>query len=380
MNCPKCGNEIIPGERFCEKCGSPIENKKTTNFCMECGTKCEDGEAFCSNCGLPLTDLQGNVITNPDDIKEQDLYAMSTPDPYIMNQPPQYGEIPQYIPQQQQEPQNFQQAPQGVPTAYQQQQAPQAPKKKGKGALIGGLVAGLVIVLLASGWILYGKEWWDQRNVDKNPQTAEEGKKDSDDDDSQDTPENTAGESIDPSAEPEATEAPIQTPVPTKEVVVTEAPPVDEGIHRYEYIRDDCSWTQALQKAKEAGGYLARINTREEYDYILSEIAAQNYGDKPPQFRIGGRRDPAGQDYFWVDENNQFLEDEKPLNGANYWAKNEWMTGEPSYRDGDLEEEYMVIHFFKTENRWTWNDVPDDVVGLFPENAGRMGFIIEYDN
>lgn len=125
------------------------------------------------------------------------------------------------------------------------------------------------------------------------------------------------------------------------------------GVHRYSYVLDDCTWTEAFRTAREMGGYLVRINSHEEYEYLMNEIDASNYEDI--QFRIGGRRDIGSTDYYWVDENNNLYGE--PINNADYWAGGEWLQGEPSFKDGDIEENCLDIYYSKKENRWVWNDV-----------------------
>lgn len=148
------------------------------------------------------------------------------------------------------------------------------------------------------------------------------------------------------------------------------------GIHKYEYVVNDCSWSEAYQKCLESGGYLARINSQEEYDYILSQINQKQMENI--HFRIGGRRDENSQDYYWVDDMNN-LYGEK-INSEDYWCSGQWMTGEPSFSDKDTQENCLDIFYYQKEDRWVWNDVPDDILKTVPEYEGKLGYICEYEN
>ena len=157
---------------------------------------------------------------------------------------------------------------------------------------------------------------------------------------------------------------------------VAEYDPTEGGIHRYEFVVEDVTWEQAFENCQSKGGYLARINSEEEYQYILNELNSQQLQNV--QFFIGGRRDTDSEAYYWVDENNMPYGEQ--INVDSYWAANEWLDGEPSFRDGDIEEQYLDLLYHKNSERWTWNDAPNDILSVVPEFSGRIGYICEYED
>ena len=157
--------------------------------------------------------------------------------------------------------------------------------------------------------------------------------------------------------------------------VVNDPVAAEIGIHSYSFFVEDITWKEAYEKAAGKGGYLVHINSREEYDYILKEISRQGY-DKI-QFLIGGRRSSDGKAYYWVDSNNKLYGDK--LNASDYWASGEWHDGEPSFKDGNVEEKYMDIFYNSTKGRWGWNDVPNDIVSVVSYFSGKIGYIVEYE-
>lgn len=152
--------------------------------------------------------------------------------------------------------------------------------------------------------------------------------------------------------------------------------PTEGGIHRYEFVISDCTWEEAYKQCISKGGYLARINSQREYDYILNEISKK--GMKEIHFNIGGRRDLNSHDYYWVNEKNQ-LYGEK-INSSEYWCINEWMANEPSFEDGEIQENCLDIFYYENEGRWVWNDVPNDIVQVVSYYSGKLGYICEYED
>ena len=148
----------------------------------------------------------------------------------------------------------------------------------------------------------------------------------------------------------------------------------ENSIHYYTYHVDDCTWNQAFQKAIDMGGHLVRINSQEEYDYLINEISSM--GLDGIKFRVGARRTPNAYEYYWVKEDNSFTGE--ILNSSLAWCANAWMSGEPSFSDGGIPEMYLEIMYYSKEGRWVFNDVPDDVVAVASYFSGTLGYIVEY--
>lgn len=147
----------------------------------------------------------------------------------------------------------------------------------------------------------------------------------------------------------------------------------ESGIHSYSYIIEDCSWNEAFQRAKAAGGYLAHINSQEEFSFIVGEL--ENQGYHKMQFYIGGRREPGEVDYYWVDQNNQTYGDSLNDTMGDWF----WMEAEPSFEDEGVEERYMNMFYYYGENKWVGNDTMENVTSHVPEFEGHVGYIIEFD-
>lgn len=153
----------------------------------------------------------------------------------------------------------------------------------------------------------------------------------------------------------------------------------ENAIHRYEVFVEDCTWQEACEKCIEKGGYLARINSRDEFEYITKEIRkTKNYDKK--QYYVGMRRDIGSDEYYLVDENNQ-LTGERMDQGYTTWAAPLWLDGEPSYRDSTLKLEETVVTMFKYREtgKWVINDVPAELVRQMPSYEGKVGYICEYN-
>lgn len=154
----------------------------------------------------------------------------------------------------------------------------------------------------------------------------------------------------------------------------------DTAIHQYQVIVEDCTWAEALTRSSEQGGYLARISSVEEYQYIADMLNSGGY--TRIHFYLGGRREDTGTEYYWVNSQNQFMGN--CLNSADSWSSSYWYQNEPSYRDtgsgasGEITEN--VMNLFCVSGTWYLNDSSDNLAGLYPELlSGKVGYIIEYE-
>lgn len=164
------------------------------------------------------------------------------------------------------------------------------------------------------------------------------------------------------------------------EVIEVESEEMDDlAIHNYQVIISDISWEQAEEECERAGGYLARINSEEEFNYIINML--NNGGYTKNHFYLGGRRDSDGQEYYWV-KDDEFMEE--CINDTDSWAYEHWYDNEPSYEDvgadadGRIEEDVMNLFF--VNGTWYFNDSSDDLAGDYPDLlTGKVGYIMEIE-
>lgn len=163
--------------------------------------------------------------------------------------------------------------------------------------------------------------------------------------------------------------------------IISAEPEQDEtGIHQYQIVVEDCTWYDALAGCAAQGGYMARISSPEEYQYIVEMLNSGGYTNI--HFYLGGRRDDTGVDYYWVNKQNEFMGD--CLNSSDSWTSSYWYQNEPSFRDtgsdanGEIAEN--VMNLFCVSGTWYLNDSSDDLAGYYPDLLrGKVGYIIEYE-
>lgn len=150
------------------------------------------------------------------------------------------------------------------------------------------------------------------------------------------------------------------------------------GIHRYEYYLLDNTWEAAYYECLARGGHLVRINSPEEYNYIVQELNNKNCQDYI--FYIGARRDLGTEHYYWAENSNALSG--PVLDAEDAWCKDYWLEGEPTRKDSTLnvEEHVMMMFYHDDLGKWVWNDVPNNLNEVMPTYKGKLGYICEYEN
>ncbi len=181
---------------------------------------------------------------------------------------------------------------------------------------------------------------------------------------------------VQPAPEKESASAPD----PAEEEVKEEPLWYDkEGIHRYELVISDASWSEAFEECLAKGGYLAHINSQEEFAFVTARIRQEDKTDIT--FWLGGSRDNPSDGYRWINPDRSV--GDEPLDAEENMGY--WLPGEPSYA-GDDEEGVMqketcidLLHR-SSDDRFYWNDVPEDVIATAPYLSGKFGYICEYED
>ena len=116
------------------------------------------------------------------------------------------------------------------------------------------------------------------------------------------------------------------------------------------------------------------INDQEEFDYLLEQIGNKSLSGI--QFFLGARREESSREYYWADADNRLGGD--AINSPQYWCSKTWLSGEPSFQDGNSVECYIDM-FYVSGTGWVFNDVPDDILAIVPAYSGKIGYIVEYE-
>ncbi|MDE6606658.1 MAG: C-type lectin domain-containing protein [Lachnospiraceae bacterium] len=143
--------------------------------------------------------------------------------------------------------------------------------------------------------------------------------------------------------------------------------------HRYELVVEDLTWTEAVAACEAKGGYLATITSFEEWERITEQIASEEKNNIT--FFVGAR------DICWLEPG---IEGGYPMLALYNALFQFWLEGEPSYRgfreDGvEVNEEYVVLLYRKSDGKYYLNDVPDNILAAAPSYAGKVGYICEYN-
>ena len=146
---------------------------------------------------------------------------------------------------------------------------------------------------------------------------------------------------------------------------------------RYEVVMKDCTWQEAFEESKAAGGHLVRIETEKELDTLTRLIDQEDPKLEAVLYILAARADTA-EEYYWVNKNGVLKG--KALNSESSFMGNRWEEGEPSFSDysnGDIDNRVVFVH--KLRGYWKLKDVPNDMLSSIPEVSGKTGFIIEYE-
>ncbi len=316
-------------------------------YCKKCGKQLDEGANFCRNCGAPVTINQNTAPGIGGSVEKSH----------------------------------------GVPS-FQAEEAWKNEEKKG-GKKIGGILVLCIFLLLAIGvgGIFMFRLNQDKREANTAARGAEPDLKEEEKENPEevkDTPEKAEEEESEIQQGEAVAES--ENEPETKEIQKDEASAPESGyfeedngaINTYELIVADVTWTEAYQDCLRRGGHLVRINSEEEYQTILRQIEEEGKGNI--KFWLGGTRNGEdSEEYRWINGEgaygNMVLNKEEPF--VSYW-----LTGEPSFYDNSIsqDEMYMNMFYISKEERWVWNDVPDDLIAVAEFYSGSVGYICEYEN
>ena len=162
------------------------------------------------------------------------------------------------------------------------------------------------------------------------------------------TPQSNLG--ADPNASPAVTPDLLPTdPTPTPSI----APIVTIDTSKYSVVKSNVSWNTAANNCQANGGHLVTINNKDEFAGLCA-LAEKN-----------------GLEAVWVGGFRK--------SGNIVWLNGEtsdyipWANGEPSYRDGNGNQENFLL-LVKNNGIWEYKDAIDDPSAQY---SGVIGYIME---
>lgn len=126
------------------------------------------------------------------------------------------------------------------------------------------------------------------------------------------------------------------------------------GSHRYEVVTTRMTWAEAAAYCEERGGYLATIQSQEEYE------------------KVKALADASGRKVLWLGAERNTDQSFSWITGEEF-SYSYWLSGEPNNEGGN--ENCLVM--FSVSGQWVWADVPNDVSPYYA--AEKVGFVCEYN-
>jgi len=355
MICLWCQANIEESSVFCENCGKRIPR------CPTCGKVVEEGTRFCDEDGTPIpqevlalfaTDATVRVRPAP---PEEAPPVQPEPTQYVPPVQPEY-EPTEYVPPVQ---------PEYEPTQYVPPVQPEyqpAPKKSSGNGLAIFLVVLLAILVVVGGYFLW-TEYLSEDEEEDSERTSSRGENE------EESEEEGPGENNGTGSGTAATVPNAADPTESTTPVVQE--PVVTYEYRYEVISSDMSWTDANAVCQSKGGYLATIDSPEEYETICAML--EEYNSRQPDGRklvyvwLGSYLAPNSTQWKWSTG--------EAIPMQNYY----WYKNEPSYEDNGVRENCLCLWDLSYNGYdWTLNDQRNDLIQDFPNLSGKLGYICEY--
>lgn len=129
--------------------------------------------------------------------------------------------------------------------------------------------------------------------------------------------------------------------------------PLKTIVHEYEIVSEPLTWSEAKTYCEAKGGYLACIESDQEYETILALARASGL----KVLWLGGYLDENTGSFTWVN--------------GNSFTYSAWAAGEPNNETG--KENRLAL--FDATGNWAWYDTENDVSAAYKPD--RRGFVLE---